>query len=235
MLIPADLYDYIYAWKDYRFEAKRLMDLLHLLGMQRGTLLELACGTGQYLAHMDGWTCTGVDLCDRSLQYAQRRNPKSKFVHANMKETGLEQQFDVIICLFGGIAYLHSDDLEQAIRHWYSLLNPGGILVIEPWLEEDQIHFGVPFVHTYKGEDISVSRSVVPNKKEDSCVLEFYFLLIHNKKIQKLHTTDILHTYQTKWLLDKIGRSNFQMVLSERGFLKEGSLFCFKKEEKIPQ
>ena len=42
----ADVYDLVYAWKDYAGEASRLCDLI---GRPGGTLLDVACGTGKHL------------------------------------------------------------------------------------------------------------------------------------------------------------------------------------------
>ena len=228
MRSAVDLYDYIYCWKDYRKEAELLSDMLYRLGLS-GSLLELACGTGKYISHLERWDCTGVDLCFESLEHAKKNAPSAFLLHANMKQTGLDRKFDVIICLFGGISYLTKAELNEAIAHWSSLLRVGGVLVIEPWLEEEQIHFGVPFLHTYVADDLFVSRTVVPQKSKQSCVLEFYFLVLHNKKIQHFHTTDILHIHKKEYLLEVISADNFKMIQSKKGFLQESFLFFFEK------
>ena len=230
MISAIDVYDHIYSWKNYRKESKQLELYLLDLGVINGTLLELACGTGRYISFLKNWNCTGVDLCPRSIEIARLVNPGSTFFVANMNQTGVVDRFDVVICLFGGISYLRSDEVDDAIDHWRSLLNPGGILIIEPWLEEGQIHFGTPFLHTHKTEELFTSRTVVPKLQNNACVLDFSFLILANgDPVRRFIQRDVLHLHRKIWLLNRFEANGFSLNHEREGFLKDSILWFFQK------
>ncbi|MDX2163755.1 MAG: class I SAM-dependent methyltransferase [bacterium] len=140
--LPA-LYDVIYGFKDYASEAVRIRQYLNLFNRPHArTLLDVACGTGKHLEHLQAhFTVEGLDLDPGLLRIAAERLPGVPLHHADMRTFDLGRQFDVITCLFSAIGYMTTlDDLRRAVSAMAAHLAPGGLLLIEPWLPPDKFH-----------------------------------------------------------------------------------------------
>jgi SAM-dependent methyltransferase len=135
--MTADVYDAIYANKNYEAEARALKGLVAEYKKSGGNeLLDVACGTGLHLPFLvDDFVVTGVDLSEQQLEKARQRLPEISFIQGDMRNFDLHRQFDVVTCLFSSIGYVHPyEELQKAIATMVKHLKPGGVLVIEPWL-----------------------------------------------------------------------------------------------------
>jgi SAM-dependent methyltransferase len=132
----AQLYDQIYAFKDYRAEAETLADLIRRDLRSGGRrLLDVACGTGLHLQYLKaGFDVEGLDLDGELLEIARHRLPGVPLHQGDMIDFDLGREFDVITCLFSSIGYVRTlDNLYKAIGTMADHLLPGGLLLIEPW------------------------------------------------------------------------------------------------------
>ena len=133
-------YDKIYAFKDYRAEAERLMAIFKEQQSSGGTrLLDVACGTGRHLEFLKArYDVEGMDISSELLAIARQRNPGVSFHHADMTAFDLGQTFDIVTCLFSAIGYVKTlENLSRAVACMARHLTRGGILVIEPWFTPD--------------------------------------------------------------------------------------------------
>lgn len=133
----ATYYDVIYAHKDYARETQRLRQIVAQYGGGDGcTLLDVACGTGQHIAHLRAhFDVMGLDITPELLAVARERCPDVAFVQGDMVDFALDARFDVITCLFGSIGYVLTEDrLRAAVGNMARYLNPGGVLIVDPWL-----------------------------------------------------------------------------------------------------
>lgn len=150
----AELYDVVYQWKDYAAEAERVRSLLVDRGVGPGSrVLEAACGTGRYLELLQAdYRVAGFDLGEGMLAVARRRLPGVPLWHADMATVTPEQvdgPYDAVVCLFSSIGYLFPEArLQAALRRFAALLRPGGVLVLEPWLDPDAYRVGRPNLQT---------------------------------------------------------------------------------------
>jgi SAM-dependent methyltransferase len=137
----AQFYDKFYASKDYRAEVEILNKTLSpLLGPGRRTLLDVACGTGRHLEFLrESFEVEGLDINDDLLDLARARLPGVNFRLGDMQRFDLGRTFDVVTCLFSSIGYLKTlDRVQDACQSMADHLNPGGVLVIEPWFTPEQ-------------------------------------------------------------------------------------------------
>lgn len=144
----AAFYDKIYSFKDYAKESAILHTLIQQYKRAPGTrLLDAACGTGQHLAHLrEHYTVEGFDLDAELLNAARERLPEIPLYHANMIDFDFGRTYDVITCLFSAIGYVITDEaLKRTIETMARHLNPGGVLLVEPWLYPE--HFNAPSIH----------------------------------------------------------------------------------------
>lgn len=152
--MTADVYDAIYAKKNYETEAVALKGLIAYHKQSDGNeLLDVACGTGLHLPYIiDDFVVTGVDLSEQQLEKAKQRLPNISFNQGDMRNFDLHRQFDVVTCLFSSIGYVHPyEELQVAVANMVKHLKPGGVLVIEPWLQPGVFDPG-RLPHTEVGE-----------------------------------------------------------------------------------
>jgi len=147
----AELYDAIYSWKDYAREAALVHEAVQAGKSGASTLLDVACGTGAHLAELRRWyRCEGVDLEPKLLAVARERLPDVPLAQADMRDLDLGRRFDAVTCLFSSIGYMLSvEGLRRAVAAMARHLEPGGVLVVEPWLTPERVvvpHVGAVFV-----------------------------------------------------------------------------------------
>jgi SAM-dependent methyltransferase len=139
---PANLYDAFAdaLGKDYDAEARTV---LRLVRSRRGrgrpvrSVLDVACGTGRHLASFGARVdVTGLDRDRSMLRAAAARCPGARLVRGDMVDFDLGERFDVVTCLFSSIAYLlTADELRRGVATMAGHLEPGGVLVVEPWYD----------------------------------------------------------------------------------------------------
>ena len=138
-LLP-QLYDALYAYKDYEGEAARIVEIVDARFAGAASLLDVACGTGKHLEILRGtYRVEGADIDRGLLEIARDRVPDVPLHLADMRDLGLQGRFDVITCLFSAIGHLKdTDELDAAIASMAAHLTPRGILLVEPWIEPDR-------------------------------------------------------------------------------------------------
>jgi len=137
----AQYYDLIYYEKDYHAEVNQLLDLIREHGPTNGDrLLDIACGTGHHIQYLkDHFTVEGLDINPVLLEIAHQRNPGVAFHEGDMIQFNLGRQFDLITCLFSSIGYVKTqDNLKKAVASMANHLEPGGLLLIEPWFTPEE-------------------------------------------------------------------------------------------------
>ena len=104
------------------------------------TVLDAATGTGFHsvMLKQAGFDVTSVDGSELMLRKAAenglRRGQTLTTVHADWRWLGdhVAGSFDAIICLGNSFTHLFADaDRRQALAHFYALLNPGGVLILD--------------------------------------------------------------------------------------------------------
>lgn len=94
--------------------------------------LDLACGTGQHLAHMQtrGFVASGLDNSAQMLAQAQLRCPDAQLLLCDIAAFEQVAQFDLITCFLYSIHYSHpTAALVQTLRRAWRALKPGGIFL----------------------------------------------------------------------------------------------------------
>jgi SAM-dependent methyltransferase len=172
----ARFYDAIYSFKDYSAEAERLQELVEARVPAARTLLDVACGTGAHLAELRRWyEVEGVDLDPGLLEVARERLPGVPLHEGDMADFDLGREFDVVTCLFSSIGYVRTHDgLMRATASLARHVAPGGVLVVEPWLEPgvwEPGRVGCVFVDE---PDLKVARMNVGDSAE---VMEMHYLV----------------------------------------------------------
>lgn len=173
------LYDRIYSFKDYEAEAERVRDIVRERAPSASSLLDVACGTGKHLEHLRRWfTVEGLDLDPELLAIAGARLPGVQLHRGDMTSFGLERRFDAVTCLFSAIGYVVTEDgLRGAAAAMAEHLEPGGVLLVEPWISPDTwLDRHVGGVHV-DDDELQAIRVSLPRREGRLSMLALHYLV----------------------------------------------------------
>jgi len=178
----AKFYNALYAsmGKDYVAEAQKVHQIIQQHKCSSGkTLLEVACGTGLHAsAFREYYQVEGLDLDTEMLAVAQQDFSDIPFHQADMVDFDLGKQFDAITCLFSSIGYVKTTArLVQAIQTMTYHLQPGGVLVVEPWFAPDQSAVGRVFALFVDKPDLKISRMSIGEAEDRLSILNFHYMV----------------------------------------------------------
>jgi len=163
-MFPAfvEYYDLIYStFKDYAAETAQITALLRRVHPGCRTVLDVACGTGEHTWRLaaDGFIVDGLDIDPGFVRIASRKHPAGRFFAADMSDFHLPHRYDAVLCLFSSIGYLCTlDRIEKALTCFRDHLEPGGVIVVEPWLRPDVIQPNRTDTNSAEADGIRVSR-----------------------------------------------------------------------------
>ncbi|HTD06137.1 class I SAM-dependent methyltransferase [Undibacterium sp.] len=121
--------------------------LQELAQMPAGKLLDIGCGSGDFLllAKQAGWQTLGIDLDSKACEVAQSKG--LRVINAGIEEVGkLQEQFD---CLFCSHILEHTYDPNSLLRLMKSVLKPGGRILLS--LPNSQSAFRYYFGKEWRG------------------------------------------------------------------------------------
>jgi SAM-dependent methyltransferase len=172
-------YDAFYVDVDYGAEAEQVTSIIRELNPAALSLLDVACGTGRHLARLRRhFSCSGTDIEPAMLAVAHDALPEIPFEVADMVELHLGRRFDAVTCLFSSIGYtLRANRLDLAIRAMADHLNPGGVLVVEPWITPDGwVGDGTDTVDFAEQDDAKLLRVTSSRRDGDETFLRIHYV-----------------------------------------------------------
>ena len=107
-----------------------------------GTVLDLGCGTGEFLVKFlkDGFTCIGVDISEVMLEIARdktKESPDIELYQGDIRKFRTEKPAEYIVCNFDTVNYFDKfSDLEDFLDCSYENLTEDGILIFDVVTEE---------------------------------------------------------------------------------------------------
>ncbi len=207
-----ELYDIIYARKDYRGEALRLAEMLGNLGVRPGSrVLEAACGTGNHLVHLQHiYAMAGFDKSPGMVRFAAQKAPKVPLFAADMTSFTVEEPFDALLCLFSSIGYLMNEQaLSQAAQAFAAAVRPGGALIIEPWFAPEDWRVGLPHMLQHDTPELKIARVNTTAREGDVAIFDMHWLVAPEGQ-----PVEHFVEHHSMWLCP---RETMQRVFSEAG------------------
>jgi SAM-dependent methyltransferase len=177
-LQSAELYDAIYHFKNYQRESEHLRDFVSRTVPGAGTLLDVACGTGQHAKFLkEYYSVDGIDLNHSYLEAARTKNPLGKYQCADMTDFDLGSRYDVVTCLFSAIGYVKTvASAQRAIVSMARHVRPSGALIVEPWFPPDRWKPGILSINTGETKDGLVCRMALSRRRDDLSVISLHYL-----------------------------------------------------------
>ena len=95
-----------------------------------------------------------------------------------MTAFGVDAPVDAVLCLFSSIGYVHSvGELESTFRCFAAAVRPGGVVVVEPWLQPNDLIDGQPSARVHDSPDLKLCRMTVSKRRGDVAVLDMHWLV----------------------------------------------------------
>ena len=139
----APFYDQVMG--DRGQEAAYVRALIERHSPNAATVLELACGTGAILEHLQGdFDLAGLDASQPMLDIAAKRVPRARLFCEDMTNFDLDESFDAVLCVFDSINHLVSfADWERVFDRATAHLAERGVFVFDVNTERKLAAFAV--------------------------------------------------------------------------------------------
>ncbi len=105
-------------------------------------LLDLGCGPGLYTDLFDasGFTVTGIDISQRSIEYAKSqaalKKKRIEYRCQNYLEIDYLEAFDVVTLIYCDYGVLCPADRERLLKKIMRALKPGGLFILDGFTEK---------------------------------------------------------------------------------------------------
>jgi ubiquinone/menaquinone biosynthesis C-methylase UbiE len=223
----AACYDVLYAalGKDYEREVEIIRALIQQHKQSPGnTLLDVGCGTGKHMLLLKNhYQVEGLDNDAQMLNIAQQRLPDVPLHQGSMIDFDLGKQFDSVVCLFSAIGYvLTTANLNRAIHTMSRHLNPGGVLIIEPWLTPDDYHTGNVHMLTVNQPDLKITRMNVSERSGNISTFDFHFLVGTSGGVEHFVEHHELGLFTHEEYLEAFRKSDLQVSYNADGLTGRG-------------
>jgi SAM-dependent methyltransferase len=221
----ARFYDRIYAFKDYRAEADKVAGFIRQSRRSGGSrLLDVACGTGLHLEHLcSKFDCEGLDISEDMLAEARKRLPEIVFTRGNMPDFDLGRRFDAVTNLFSSIGYMTTPEmLERAVANMARHLEPGGVLLVEPWITPEAWLGGMVSVETVDEPELKVVRVARSWNENRMSHVHFRFTVATREAIESFDEFHALRLYTVEEMQAAFRRAGLETSFDEQGISGRG-------------
>jgi SAM-dependent methyltransferase len=211
--------------------AGHLGKLIRAANPNARNVLELGCGTGSILKHLQhNYEVSGLDTSSRMLSIARHKVPHAKFFRQDMVDFQIDDSFDVICCVFDSINHVRRfSEWKKVFARVRRHLSPGGCFIFDINTQRKlERHIAEPpWVHRFGKNLLIITVTALPTRASNWNIKVFEHL---NASRYVLHEEDIvevsfpsrkivaaLHTYFDKVrVIDPDG--NRPIAKSERLF-----------------
>lgn len=227
----ARIYDAVMEDVDYDLWADYIDALMlkHHPGPQ--TVLELACGTGSLSLSLDELECYDIMGTDKSPQMIAQARRKNEEMRCNVKfevmdflDINLDRTFDIAVCVFDSVNYLHSSDevlrfLEQAQK----VLDPQSLLIFDFTTPRNSVQ-AIEYLHNeegYTNDNYRFFRESVYDAEEQIHTNTFEIEKLDEDQETVLEQYREIHrqrTYTLEQMLDIIDQTAYNLVAKYDGF-----------------
>ncbi len=223
-------YDKIYAFKDYKAEAEKVDKLASRRTTTGGSLLDVACGTGAHLVHLQEYfSVEGLDIMLEFLEICRIKLPGIPLYQADMVGFDLGKKFDVITCLFSSIGYVKTlDRLQQALNCMSRHLNPGGILILEPWFTPDAWHSNTVHAVFIDEPDLKIARVNTSFQEGMLSIFDLHYLIGTPQGTRYAVEHHEMGLFTRQQHLDALVNAGLETVYDEQGLTGRGAYLGIK-------
>lgn len=147
--------------------AEHLRKLIRTAKPNAKKVLELGCGTGSILKHLQrNYEVSGLDTSGRMLAIAHHKVPRARLFRQSMVEFQIAGRFDVICCVYDSINHLRRfSDWKKVFAGVRRHLAPGGCFIFDINTQRnlDRLIAAPPWVHRFGKNLLIMDVTALPN------------------------------------------------------------------------
>ena len=211
----ARFYDHLYAFKDYAAPSEQILQLIKERSPNARTLLNVGCGTGRHLEALGShFQLEGVDLNPDMLAIARRRLPGVPLQEGDMTCFELPRRFDVVTCLFSAIGYVKTlENMRAAVRQMARHLNPGGVMILEPWFTPDHYWTDTITANFVNEPALKIAWMYTSKRVENVSVLDIHYMVGTPDGIEQYTEIHEIGLFTHEEYLEAMGAAGLQSEL----------------------
>lgn len=216
--------------KNYQKESQQLHRLIkQYKPSKRKRLLDIACGTGSHLKYLQKYyQVEGLDLSRKFLRLARQKLPGVTLHQGNMSDFKLNQTFDVITCLFSSIGYIRTySRLLRVIQNMKQHINPGGLIIIEPWLFPRDYKTGTLHTAVVDQPDLKIVRMNTSKRSGNLSIIVFHYLIATSRRVKYFTEKHSLGLFHQEVYLKAFQSCQLQTVFDPAGLKGRGLFIGF--------
>jgi SAM-dependent methyltransferase len=220
----AQFYDALYRFKDYSNASQQLRLLIDGHNPDAKNLLDVGCGTGKHIEHLQfHYDVEGLDLDPQLLEIAKRRCPNVDFFEKDMVDFSLAKTFDVITCLFSAIAYVKNvENLRRAISRMEHHLKPGGLLVVEPWIAPEKYRVGAITANFVDEPELKIAWMYLSEIDGTVSIFDIHYLIATPVGIDSFKERHEMGLFTHQEYLDSFSMVGLKVSYDAEGFFGRG-------------
>lgn len=240
----AEIYDIFMKHVDY----DKWYEFLKMFIKNKGTVLDLGCGTGEFLWRFlkDGFSVVGVDLSKKMLEISEKKLLKNNLVnnyklvkeniinYDNINKKNEIQQVDYIICNFDTVNYLKNEkEFLKFIEKCNQNLKKGGYLIFDAVTEDifEEIFENDIFLDE-EPEYTSIWRHEQLSENKHLIEIDLFIRENENDNLfRKYNEVQHKFIYEPEWILENVQNNGFEIfdTASNLEFGESRIFFVLKK------
>ena len=193
--------------------AEHLQKLIRAAKPNATSVLELGCGTGSMLSHLQHhYEVSGLDTSSRMLSIARRKVPQARLFRQDMVYLHIDGRFDVICCVFDSINHVRRfSDWKRVFAGVRRHLSPGGCFIFDINTERKlERHIAEPpWVHRFGKNLLIMAVTALPNRASNWNIKVFEHLKTNHFV---LHEEDIVEVSYPSGKIVAALRAHFAKV-----------------------
>ncbi|MCR5586861.1 MAG: class I SAM-dependent methyltransferase [Lachnospiraceae bacterium] len=194
-------------------------------GIEKGTILDLGCGTGEILKRLEneGYDTIGLDYSSEMLEIAREKCEKSLLLNQDMREMELFGTVDAVVSVCDSLNYiLERDEIVEIFKKVNNYLEKDGIFIFDMKTS----HFFEKTVGDSTVTDCRDNAAVIWENEYDSVSREnishiTMFIKDDENKYDRYEEDHVQKAYLIEDIVEMISEAGLELVASYNAFTGE--------------
>lgn len=193
-----------------------VLSLIEMLKPEKGTALDVGCGTGTLLRHLSerGWKAFGCDPSEAMVELARSKNPDAVIHLATATNFSAPPLLDLITSTFDVLNHIPAlENVREFFERSSRALAEDGVLIFDTVTPNDIAQNWPRYAHIEsRADELIAIRGEKLNGRTGRLYYDFFLRLADGSytRSTEIHT---LHALPLAWTLKALRRAGFNEVL----------------------